>query len=523
MGMIQGTGRFFLFGWREVPSRIVEGMAKDLEDVPAVGSQLAEMLRAWWFGGVDVPARLFKAIDSVLASRGGEDKEGNKLFWPDKRKTYQNPAAWVVGVDYAGADANKVNGMEYTLEDKLHRAGYSYNVRILHKPLRIEVDKPNPPMVRLSDLWSTVLEMPTDKLLCCPGVHWSGKNEQYLQLPLLDLSVAIFGIPGSGKTQVAMAMLLTLAAANSPDKVSMVICDPKVVDFQALRDLPHLACEIATDAEECADRIADVVAEMDKRKADSKTGADYYKRHFICLYVDEMSELLDSLDDDRAKVVAEQVKRLTQAGRGLGIIVIGASQRAVDLNKKMYSKMPLRIVGKSLDASDSVFASGIAGVQCHKLPGKGSFEIYGPGFHGERIQGLFVADQRAKDYDKQVGVFINSIKERWGGVAPAYRIVDDTPLLEDKSLKLDDAQAAQIIRLIQNSAAINPDITIEEAQQQVLSKEDRLLSACNEWYERKGEISKYRIRLIHEEVFKKQMSNDDAKVFYNAHYGELHD
>jgi len=69
------------------------------------------------------------------------------------------------------------------------------------------------------------------------------------------------------------------------------------------------------------------------------------------------------------------------------------------------------------NAMDSVMASGLAGVQSHKLPGKGSFELWP---EGDRIQGYFVGDSEAPDYDEQLKPYLDDIRSRWATVEPHW-------------------------------------------------------------------------------------------------------
>ena len=134
-----------------------------------------------------------------------------------------------------------------------------------------------------------------------------------------------------------------------------------------------------------------------------------------------MADLLNSLDGADKERVAVNIQRLTQKGRGVGFIVIGATQRVYDIPKSVHGKMGVRCIGRMLDANDSAAATGVPGTTTNKLPGRGSFELYSSDQAGLRLQGPFVADANKPDYDRQVGRFIGDIAARWAGQRPYWQ------------------------------------------------------------------------------------------------------
>ena len=235
-----------------------------------------------------------------------------------------------------------------------------------------------------------------------------------------DFSAFLAGRPGSGKTQQGMAILLSMAYANSPSRLTMVIIDPKAVDFRPFAGLPHLALPVVTEPEVAANVLQSLANEMDSRTQRAARGNVEFLSHTILVYVDEMADLLASLEGEARASVATNIQRLTQKGRGVGFIVIGATQRVYDIPKSVHGKMSIRCIGRMLDANDSAAATGIPGTTTNKLPGRGSFELYSSDQTGLRLQGPFVANADQPDYDRQISNFLTDITARWANQRPYW-------------------------------------------------------------------------------------------------------
>lgn len=386
------------------------------------------------------PQRLLDTVNKVLAARGGvADKEiGNPNYWVLPSGCSENLAMWVLRVDYAAtADPGKLRSMEEALEDRLTRAGYDVNVRILNRPLRLEIDKPVTPTISLSDYWQSIGQLPTNERRCAVGVTFgSGLSLKSLELRNDGFSSLIAGAPGSGKTQLALGMILSLCYANSPEKISLLICDPKALDWMPLNSLPHLAAPIATEPQHCAELIQSMVNEMDERTRRAARGDTAFLQHVIALYVDELADLLVSLPNSEAGEVVTNLQRIAQKGRGIGLVVICATQRVFELPAPSYSKLNLRIVGKTANAGDSASATGVSGTLTNKLPGRGAFELYPA---GERVQAFFVADPDKPGYAKALQRFIGDIQQRWSNKRPhwALRAASSPVVDEDPEATID--------------------------------------------------------------------------------------
>ena len=366
----------------------------------------------------DFPAKLYAAVETVLHNRGGFYDEGKPNFYCKRSGCSSNLLTWTVQVHtVATADPNKLDAMEASIEEALTKAGYDCNVRILKRPLRIEIDKPESPTVRLTDYWRSVGTLPQNELWCAPGVTASDKGLVLFarQMTGERYSAFVSGRSGAGKTQLAMSLILTMAYTNSPAHLAMVIIDPKVVDTTAFAALPHLALPIVTDDRDCQTILDQLAAEMDDRKRRLERGDRSFLDQRIFVYLDEAADLLSVVADKERALTAWQ--RLCQKGRAYGFVLVGGTQRAYAVDKRFYANLNDRYALAANDASDGFAATGIAGVQVHKLPGRGACEVYPD---GTRIQGFFVADAESKTYEAEIRQLLTDIRNRWGGVAPCW-------------------------------------------------------------------------------------------------------
>lgn len=443
MSMITNSARFLLFGpkqpatinLRSIAIRKALNMVRVAFGMPPSGGPgftdwLFDQLKQLWAKLVgrhpdalplpdDMPVALFKVINETLKNRGGVANRDLDLpnYWIKAGQVYSTPFFWVLPVDYGPAgDPTRAATFETVLEDQLIKAGYSYNVRIQMRPLRIEIDKPEPPMITLAELWPVVEDYKQNKRLGLMGMAFVSGNVTIMNMEFAgeDFSAFIAASSGGGKTQLAMALLLSLAMSNSPDYLSMILIDPKAVDFRPFGRLPHLALPVVTEAPAAVEALQVLCDEMDRRTACAARGDNSFFAHTLLLYIDEMADLLASLPSDQKEKAATNIQRLGQKGRGVGFVIIGATQRVFDVPANAHTKLNARYVGKMRSAGDSVAASGIPGTTTNLLPGRGSFELYCSDQNGLRIQAPFVAASDKDGYEQALKPFFDAITQRWG-------------------------------------------------------------------------------------------------------------
>ena len=177
----------------------------------------------------------------------------------------------------------------------------------------------------------------------------------------------VAGTTGSGKTTALIDLVVSLSMLNNRRNLSIRVLDPKGVDLHVLDGLPGMEYGAVRDAEMCVDALRDVVAEMDRRKA--RGVAD--PSHRIVVVIDEMADLIAVAGDE----VTAHMERILQAGRGLGIHVIGATQKPLSsiVGSLAKANFPFRLVGRVMSRNDANVAAGISDTGAERLPGLGAF------------------------------------------------------------------------------------------------------------------------------------------------------
>lgn len=75
----------------------------------------------------------------------------------------------------------------------------------------------------------------------------------------------VAGTTGSGKSVCINSMILSMLYKFRPDELKLVLVDPKVVEMQPYKKLPHLACPVVTTANRVIGALRWAVNEMEHR------------------------------------------------------------------------------------------------------------------------------------------------------------------------------------------------------------------------------------------------------------------
>ena len=267
-----------------------------------------------------------------------------------------------------GVKVNKVAGLaeEFALalgcrEARVYRTG---------DHICVEVPRRKPAAVRLLPLCDGLQETPP-LYTAVLGVD-AGGSPLLLRLPSPDVvHVLIAGTTGSGKTALARTLLASLARYNRPDDLLMVLIDPKGRGFGPLARLPHVLGEVVADPAAGAERLAQVVAEMERR--------DLAGEHspLLIVAIDELADLLQT----GGKPVEAAVTRLAQRGRQAGIHLVACTQKptAALIGAAMKANFPVRLVGATASKDEARYATGIKDSGAEKLEGKGDFLLVARG------------------------------------------------------------------------------------------------------------------------------------------------
>ena len=153
----------------------------------------------------------------------------------------------------------------------------------------------------------------------------------------------VAGSTGSGKSDLINTLIISIIYKANPNDVKLIMVDPKMVEFMAYAEIPHLMIPVVEDPKKASAALAWAVAEMEKRykkfselgvrdleaynkkikKVKSKDDPEFQKMPQIVIIVDEFADLMMVASHD----VEESVVRLAQKARAAGIHLVLATQR----------------------------------------------------------------------------------------------------------------------------------------------------------------------------------------------------
>jgi S-DNA-T family DNA segregation ATPase FtsK/SpoIIIE len=194
-----------------------------------------------------------------------------------------------------------------------------------------------------------------------------------IRLPSPDVAhVLVAGTTGSGKTVLLQSIILSLAMSNAPDRLALVLIDPKGHAFRPFEDLPHLARPVVSRPEETAEALHSLMRLMEKRALPPEPQSripDTLPR--VVVVIDELADLLMV----GGKPVQRALTRLTQRGREAGIHVVAATQKPTTavLGPLVKANFPVRLVGRVTSVADARTATGWSGTGAERLMGQGDF------------------------------------------------------------------------------------------------------------------------------------------------------
>ena len=227
--------------------------------------------------------------------------------------------------------------------------------------------------------------------------------------------ILIAGSTGSGKSVCVNTIITSILLKNKPDKVKLIMIDPKMVELSIYDGIPHLLTSVVTDPIKAADVLHKVVLEMENRYREfararvrnmegyNKIAAkdpDYKELPYIVVIIDELADLMMV----SSKEVEESIARIAQKARAAGIHMIIATQRpSVDvITGVIKTNIPSRIafaVSSSIDSRTILDKSG-----AETLLGKGDMlYLSADSSKPVRIQGAFLSDEEVEkvvDYVK---------------------------------------------------------------------------------------------------------------------------
>jgi S-DNA-T family DNA segregation ATPase FtsK/SpoIIIE len=219
----------------------------------------------------------------------------------------------------------------------------------------------------------------------------------------LDIATAphmlVAGTTGSGKSTFLLSMICSLLMTTTPDELSILTIDTKMVELTAYDGIPNLLCPCVTDAYEAIDSLNALVNMMESRyqlaqslgakslpELNDKLSPDN-KLPYILVVVDEIADLMMISKHS----VEEAIVRIAQKARAVGIHLVLATQtpRREIITGILKSNLPTNISFATRSSLDSRIISGESGAE--KLLGNGDCLYSFQGKASRRLQTPYVS------------------------------------------------------------------------------------------------------------------------------------
>jgi S-DNA-T family DNA segregation ATPase FtsK/SpoIIIE len=331
----------------------------------------------------------------------------------------------------------------------------------------IEVPNPTPRMVHIRELIDTAeFRRPTRTLPVVLGRNLEGDEvvDDLAKMPHL----LIAGATGSGKSVCINAIITSLVYSHPPEKLQLLMIDPKMVELSMYAALPHLGLPVVTSHHKAANVLKWAVWEMERRyrllhanharnigdfnrKVEEKkplkgpretlaTQAGIQKElpfdaeykdgilPYIVLIVDELADLMLTVQGE----IETPLAVLAQKARAIGVHLILATQRpSVNvITGLIKANFPCRIafrVSAKVDSRTILDQNG-----AETLLGNGDMLFLPPGkSEPMRVQGAFISTDETE-----------KLMEWYKAHARAAAPVPGKPSIDEQVAALEEAEKA---------------------------------------------------------------------------------
>ena len=325
-------------------------------------------------------------------------------------------------VPAAGVKVNRIANLEADLALAMRARSVRIVAPIPGKgAVGVEIPNPRPEMVRLREILETgAFAQSRGALPLAMGKDLTGRPY------VADLAgmphALIAGATGSGKSVCLNTIITSLVYRHGPERLRMLLIDPKMVELSAYADLPHLRHPVVTDPREAAGVLKWACMEMERRyallgangvrslqefnarlaqgaelrlpvPAGPEEDPDSWRYTdgplpWIVVVVDELADLMMTVQAEVERPLAQ----LAQKARAIGIHLLVATQRpSVNVVTGLIkANFPCRIAFRVASKTDSRTILDQNGAD--SLLGQGDMLFLPPG-HGEpvRMQGAFIS------------------------------------------------------------------------------------------------------------------------------------
>jgi S-DNA-T family DNA segregation ATPase FtsK/SpoIIIE len=351
-------------------------------------------------------------------AQGGDIKASSNII----KRTLQN-----FGIDVEMSEVNVGPSVtQYTLRpaegvklSKILALQNDLALALSAHPLRIEAPIPGRPLVGIevpnkavstvglkSLLSSDEFQGSEKPLLLALGRNVSG---QAIYADLAGMPhLLIAGSTGSGKSVALHSVMMSLLYRNTPDKLKLILIDPKRVELTTYGGVPHLLAPVVIDAKKAIMALKWAVKEMERRYEvlsarkvrDLKSYHEAIKEDdeadplpYIVVVIDELADIMATYPRE----LEASIIRLAQMSRAVGIHLIVSTQRpSVEvITGLIKANITTRIAFRVASQIDSRTILDMSGSE--KLLGNGDMLfLSGDSTKPVRVQGTYVSVQEIK-------------------------------------------------------------------------------------------------------------------------------
>ncbi|MEM7113426.1 MAG: DNA translocase FtsK 4TM domain-containing protein [Chloroflexota bacterium] len=264
----------------------------------------------------------------------------------------------------------------------------------------------------------------------------------------------IAGTTGSGKSVCINALISCLVFNNPPEKLKLVMIDPKKVELIRFNGLPHMIGNVEVEADRAVGVLRWLTAEMDRRyELFTKTGArnlNGYNRKmgkkkdaqlpYMAVFIDELADLMHTYPGD----VERTLCRLAQMARATGIHLVVATQRpSTDvITGLIKANFPARLSFSVASSTDSRVILDTVGAD--QLLGKGDMLFLPSDAPAPiRVQGAFVSDgeiERIVEFWHKALPDAEPMSPPWETLIAKHALLDETDMLLEAAIELAQKQ-----------------------------------------------------------------------------------
>ncbi len=427
------------------PKREVEIQVPEQKPIPAVAAprqEVFEFMRSE--AGFQLPsANFLDGPDHRPVSADDENLKMQSKLLEKKLEDFGvagqvvsvSPGPVVTTFEYEPAPGVKINRI-VNLTDDLALALRATSIRIVapipgKAAIGIEIPNTDRQLVRFREIIvSQAFEKAKSPLTLCLGKDIVG-NPVAAELDRMP-HLLIAGATGTGKSVALNSMICSFLYKSTPDKVRLILIDPKRIELSHYDGIPHLITPVVTDVKKATNALFWAVNEMERRyellsekrvrnirqynqkieKEKPVEGQEPPEQlPYVVIVIDELADLMMVASRD----VEVALTRLAQMARAAGIHLILATQRpSVDvLTGIIKANFPMRLtfqVSSKTDSRTIIDANG-----AENLLGSGDMLFLPPGTAKlQRIHGAYINEaelariidflkaQKGPEYDESV-------------------------------------------------------------------------------------------------------------------------